>query len=77
MLVVRHLQHCMENNVKPSDVVYRVLNDRAPEDEAAIEVLGDSCCIYVEAMKSFVHPEQLFLVGPAARQVLLYDSAEP
>ena len=59
-LVIRHLQHCMENNVKPSDVVYRVLNDRAPEDEAAIEVLADSRCIYAEAMKSFVHPEQLF-----------------
>ena len=59
-LVVRHLQHCMENNVKPSDVVYRILNDRAPQDEAAIEVLADSRCIYVEAMKSFVHPEQLF-----------------
>ena len=59
-LVVRHLQHCMENNVRPSDVVYRVLNDRAPQEEAAIEVLADSRCIYVEAMQSFVHPEQLF-----------------
>ena len=59
-LVVHHLQYCMENNVKPSDLVYRVLNDRAPQDEAAIEVLADSRCIYVEAMKSFVHPKQLF-----------------
>ena len=59
-LVVRHLQHCIENDVKPSDVVYRVLNDRAPQDEAEIEVLADSRCIYVEAMKSFVHPERLF-----------------
>jgi len=59
-LVVRHLQHCMESGVKPSDVVYRVLNDRAPQDKAAIEVLADSRCIYVEALKSFVHPEQLF-----------------
>ena len=59
-LVVRHLQHCMGNNVKPSDVVYRVLNDRALQDEAAIQVLAGSRCIYVEAMKEFVHPEQLF-----------------
>lgn len=59
-LVVRHLQHCMGSGVKPSDVVYRVLNDRAPQDKAAIEVLADSRCIYVEALKFFVHPEQLF-----------------
>ena len=64
-LVVRHLQHCMKNNVKPSDVVYRVLNDRAPQDEAAIEVLANSRCIYdVESLKSFVHPEQLFWSHP-------------
>jgi hypothetical protein len=60
VLVVRHLQHCMEDNVKPSDVVYRVLNDRALQDKAAIAVLRDSRCIYVEALKSFVHPNQLF-----------------
>ena len=60
VLVVRHLQHCMEDNVKPSDVVYRVLNDRALQDKTAIAVLGDSRCIYVEALKSFVHPNQLF-----------------
>ena len=65
VLVVRHLQHCMKNNVKPSDVVYRVLNDRALQDEAAIEVLADSRCIYdAETMKSFVHPEQLFWSDP-------------
>jgi hypothetical protein len=59
-LVVGHLRHCMENGVKPSDVVYRVLNDRASQDKAAIEILADTPCIYVEALKSFVHPNQLF-----------------
>jgi hypothetical protein len=60
LLVVRHLQHCMEEEIKPSDVVYRVLNDRASQDKAAVEVLADSRCIYVEALKSFLHPQQLF-----------------
>lgn len=60
VLVVRHLQHCIKEKVRPSDVVYRVLNDRAAEDRTVIEVLGDEQCIYVEALKSFVHPNRLF-----------------
>ena len=60
-LVIRHLEHCMERDERPSPATYQLLNVRAAtRDRGLIEELAGSACIYVEHQGTFVHPNRLF-----------------
>jgi len=63
-LVVDHLMQCVDKGEKPHISTYQVLNDRAPKDSVLISELSRSNCIYVDSLKDFVRPNQLYWTPP-------------
>lgn len=59
-LVIAHLMQCVEKAEKPHILTYQVLNDRAQKDSELISALARSSCIYVDNLKDFVRPNQLY-----------------
>jgi len=59
-LVIDHLLQCVEKREKPHISTYQVLNDRAQKDSELISELSRSSCIYVDNLKDFVRPNQLY-----------------
>lgn len=58
-LVVSHLQHCMTHGSQPHETCYRILNERAKEDEDVAQLKG-SPCIYVSQVNAFEKPSKIY-----------------
>ena len=61
-LVVDHLLHCVVTDQAASSIVYQLLNERAKKGDAEIARLCREPCIYLDAQKRYVRPNQLYLV---------------
>lgn len=59
-LVIDHLMYCVEMNEQPHTLTYQVLNERAQKEDELIAQLARKHCIYVDSLKGFVRPNQLY-----------------
>jgi hypothetical protein len=65
-VVVAHLQHCMANDIAPSELTYAILNERVEgnDDVASIRELEDSPFIYDRKLERFLLPNEVFWLPP-------------
>lgn len=61
-LVVSHLLHCVEAGEPAHVFVYQILNERAKNGDQAIHRLCDKPCIYLEEIRGYVRPNQIYLI---------------
>jgi hypothetical protein len=61
-LVVSHLLHCVEAGEPAHLFVYQILNERAKDGAQAIHRLRDKPCIYLEEIRGYVRPNQIYLI---------------
>jgi predicted HTH domain antitoxin len=63
-LVIDHLMKCVEKNIKPSDLVYIVLNERTQKSDPLISTIAGNRCIFVNSDTGFVQPSRVYWTKP-------------
>ena len=61
-LVVNHLLHCVDKQEPASNLVYQMLDERAKQEDSELSRLRGKPCIYLDAEKRYVRPNQVYLI---------------
>ncbi len=61
-MVVNHLLYCVEHQQPATTLVYSILDERAKKEGNELLPLKERPCIYLEAEKKYIRPNQLYLI---------------